>query len=236
MPEIDEGTYNKYLYFVNQIYETDAFVGQLIRTLEDYPEPLIVVFYGDHLPTLDITQEDLKEGTPYQMDYVIWDNMDLEHSKEDLSAYQMSAMITERLGYNSGLLNRFHQTMKDSPDYQEELQLLQYDMLYGDRNVYGGINPFKKTKMTMGVESITISDVYVRGEGLFVKGTHFTPFSEVYVDKEKVDTIYIDDQTLIVPNIAPIKGMDIKVSQVTVTGRKLSSTSTWKVEQESLLQ
>lgn len=229
---IDEGTYNKYLYFVNQVYETDAFIGQLIEELETYPEPLMVVFYGDHLPSLDISMEDLKSGTPYQMDYVIWDNMDLDHSQEDVDAYQMSAMITERLGYNTGLLNRFHQTMKDSPSYQEELQLLQYDMLYGDRNVYGGINPYKKTKMTMGVETIAITDVYQGGEVIFVKGNHFTPFSEVYLNKEKVVTLYIDEHTLIVPNGTLESDMAIKVSQVTDTGVKLGSTSTWKMTEE----
>jgi phosphoglycerol transferase MdoB-like AlkP superfamily enzyme len=227
--DIDEATYNKYLYFVNQIYETDAFVGKLIRTLEDYPEPLVVVFYGDHLPSFDIAADDLKEGTPYQMDYVIWDNMGLNKIDEDLSAYQMSSMITERLGINTGLLNRFHQTMKDSPDYQDELQLLQYDMLYGDRNVYSGINPYKKTKMTMGIDPISITDVYLRGEGLFISGKHFTPFSEVYIDKEKVNTLFIDGQTLIVPNLTLKDGMAIKVSQVTETGKKLSSTDTWNI-------
>lgn len=233
--KIDEGTYNKYLYFVNQIYETDAFIGKLTRTLQDFPEPTIVVFYGDHLPTLDITEDDLKEGTPYQMDYVIWDNMGLEKIDEDLSAYQLSAMVTERLGYHVGLLNRFHQTKKDAPDYQEQLQLLQYDMLYGDRNVYEGVNPFKPTKMTMGIDAVTVTNAYMRGEGAFIKGQNFTPFSEVYADKVRLDTLFIDDTTLIIPNLTLVEGMKIKVSQVTVTNKKLSSTSNWTIDERQLL-
>lgn len=233
---LEELTYNKYLYYANQVYETDVFVGDLIQTLEDFPEPIVVVFYGDHMPSLDITDEDLKDGTPFQIEYVIWDNMGLEKTNQDFMAYQMGSTVMERLGYSNGLLNLFHQTMKDTEDYEEELQMLQYDMLYGDKNVYGGINPFKKKKMKMGVDPINILDVVNKGEAIIVSGQNFTMWSEVFLNNEKSETVFLDSQTLLVPHVNLEPDTTVKVSQITRTGRVLSSCDPWTNEIEEAIE
>ncbi len=226
---MNESTYNKYLYYVNQVYETDAFVGDLIKELEDYPEPVVVVFYGDHMPTLDITEDDLRDGTPFQTEYVMWDNMGLERVENDLMAYQLGSMVMERLGYDNGLLNKFHQQKKNDPDYEKELELLQYDMLYGNMEAYGGKTPYKKKKMTMGVDPITIEDVAFRGEAIFITGHNFTAWSEAFLNNVQQETIFVDEKTLIVSKGSLEEGTKVKVSQITDTGRKLSSTATFKI-------
>ena len=45
---------------MNQIHEMDQFVKELTDALADYPEDVILVMYGDHLPTMGLTVEDLK--------------------------------------------------------------------------------------------------------------------------------------------------------------------------------
>ncbi len=50
---------NAFTYYVNQCHETDAFLGSLIATLNAFEEPVVLVLYGDHLPNLDITEEEL---------------------------------------------------------------------------------------------------------------------------------------------------------------------------------
>lgn len=50
----------KWEYYVNQIHEMDQFVKELTDALADYPEDVILVMYGDHLPTMGLTVEDLK--------------------------------------------------------------------------------------------------------------------------------------------------------------------------------
>ena len=45
---------------MNQVYEMDQFVGDLIKAVEARKEPSVVVFYGDHLPTMGLKAEDLK--------------------------------------------------------------------------------------------------------------------------------------------------------------------------------
>lgn len=221
---MEKATYYKYLYYVNQIHEEDAFVGELISTLKNYPEPLIVVFYGDHLPTLDITEEDLFSGSPFQTEYVMWNNMGLKAVQKDYNAYQLGSMVMQILGYNNGLINKYHQEMFDSPDYESELELLQYDMLYGNKDAYNGINPYIKKEMLMGINPITITNVEPMGEAIFVSGNNFTKWSEVYFDNKQQDTIFLDEHTLIVTGAELIEGMNIIVSQVTDTGKKLSST------------
>ncbi len=50
--------------------------------LADYPEDVILVMYGDHLPTMGLTVEDLKNKYLFQTEYVIWDNMGLTKKDE----------------------------------------------------------------------------------------------------------------------------------------------------------
>lgn len=47
-------------YYVNQLHEEDQFVSDLIDTLNKRGEPTVVLFYGDHLPTMGLQDSDLK--------------------------------------------------------------------------------------------------------------------------------------------------------------------------------
>lgn len=52
----DEALHNRWEYYVNQVYEMDQFAGNLVKAIEQRGEPSVVVFYGDHLPTMDWRQ------------------------------------------------------------------------------------------------------------------------------------------------------------------------------------
>lgn len=71
----------------------DNFVKELTDALADYPEDVILVMYGDHLPTMGLTVEDLKNKYLFQTQYVMWDNFGLEKKDENLAAYQMAAEV-----------------------------------------------------------------------------------------------------------------------------------------------
>ena len=43
---------SKLNYYVSQLHEVDAFVGALYRAVMDLNEETVLVFYGDHLPSL----------------------------------------------------------------------------------------------------------------------------------------------------------------------------------------
>ena len=94
----------KWEYYVNQIHEMDQFVKELTDALADYPEDVILVMYGDHLPTMGLTVEDLKNKYLFQTEYVIWDNMGLTKKDENLASYQIAAEVLDRVGIHEGTI------------------------------------------------------------------------------------------------------------------------------------
>ncbi len=93
---------NKWEYYVNEIHEMDNFVKELTDKLADYPEDVVLVMYGDHLPTMGLTVEDLKNKYLFQTEYVMWDNFGLKKKNENLAAYQMAAEVMDRVGIHEG--------------------------------------------------------------------------------------------------------------------------------------
>ena len=100
---------NKWEYYVNEIHEMDNFVKELTDKLADYPEDVVLVMYGDHLPTMGLTVEDLKNKYLFQTEYVMWDNFGLKKKNENLAAYQMAAEVMDRVGIHEGTVFRYHQ-------------------------------------------------------------------------------------------------------------------------------
>ena len=106
----------KWEYYVNQIHEMDQFVKELTDALADYPEDVILVMYGDHLPTMGLTVEDLKNKYLFQTEYVIWDNMGLTKKDENLASYQIAAEVLDRVGIHEGY---DHEISSGKKKYQE---------------------------------------------------------------------------------------------------------------------
>lgn len=196
---ISEGLHCAYEYFMNQLNKTDEFVGELINYLEDFQEPTVLVMYGDHFPALEIENEQLAYGSKFQTEYIIWSNYGLEAPDQDIYAYQMSSYIMDLIGFDNGVMNVFHKTYADDEDYLEEMKLLQYDMLYGDMNVFDGINPYEPTAMTFGVQPILVSGVEVTGEMVQVLGTGFTESSQIFINDQMVESYFINGNTLMIP-------------------------------------
>ncbi|PKM93581.1 MAG: arylsulfatase [Firmicutes bacterium HGW-Firmicutes-1] len=225
--DIDESYMIGFDYFVNQLAETDKFIGELIDELSVYDEPTVVVFYGDHLPAMSFENGHLVNNNKFQTEYILWSNFPMEQTNRDLNAYQLNAYVMERLGYDEGILTKFHQTYEGEPDYQEELEILQYDMLYGDRNVFQGENPYIEKTIQMGVFEVVVTNVLEKGEVIFIEGENFTPWSVVYIEEEPMETLYIDENTLIVPyEIFTDQG--IYVAQVSDNNKILSQSKEWK--------
>ena len=134
----DEGRTNAWEYYVNQLYETDQFVGELLQKLKERGEPTVLVLYGDHLPTMGLEAKDLKNRYLYNTNYVIWDNIGLQKEDRNIPSYQIMADVFDRLDIHSGTIFNYHQTRRQTKHYLSDLELLQYDILYGEQYVYGG--------------------------------------------------------------------------------------------------
>lgn len=192
---------NAWEYYVNQLHEMDDFVKVLTDTLADYPEDVVLVMYGDHLPTMGLTVEDVDNKYLFQTEYVIWDNFGLEKKDENLAAYQIAAEVMDRVGIHDGTIFRYHQARRNTKNYQVDLETLQYDILYREKYAYGGKSPYKKTKMRLGLYDVTLDSISLVSEADYtyqIRGTNFTPSSQVKLNGEWYETSYINSTTLII--------------------------------------
>lgn len=211
-------------YYVNQVYEEDAFLRSLVQTLETCGEPTILVLYGDHLPSISAAEDNMAKGDLLQTEYVIWDNIGLEEQDLDLEAYQLSASILKKLGIQSGFLNSFHQSFAETPRYQEYLELLEYDMLYGEKAVYGGSDGYRPTDMQMGIKPIALEQYRMLGSTLYVFGSEFTPYSRICINGDPADTVFISSGAIKADDLSLEEEDQITVAQVGEDGIFLSET------------
>lgn len=220
-------------YYVNQIAEVDLFVKELYDAVMALEEETVIVFYGDHLPSLMISDSDLTDCTKFQTEYLIIDNYTDKNNADygDLFAYQLSAKVLEHVGINNGILTKLHQNYSDKEFYQEWLNCLQYDMLGGNgkRYVYDGNFEYYKRmdSMKMGIEDIKITGYKYEDGNLYVYGENFTKWSTIVVDKKTCDnTIFIDENMLVVPFDNDFDSAQyLLVDQVSDDGVHLSSSN-----------
>lgn len=221
---------NRFANYLHLISQTDNFVGKLIKDLETYDEPVICIFYGDHLPGLDLTADILSTGSLYASRYVIWNNYGAKLEGANLQAYRLSANLLKQLGMTGGVITKLHQSYELEPeadsDYYDKLEMLQYDLLYGDQSAYeNGVNPYRPVNLTMGsvpIEITSVSNLYGR---VLVNGQNFTEASAILIDGTVYPTAFISSAQIIaiVPRTTPIS--TVCVAQLTSDGTELSRTA-----------
>ena len=211
----DEALKNKWEYYVNQVYEMDQFVGDLIKAVEERNEPSVVVFYGDHLPTMGLKAEDLKSRYLYNTNYVIWDNIGLQKDDKNIPAYQLMSEVLNRLDIHSGTVFNYHQQRKGTKNYLSDLELLQYDILYGKQYVYNGKAPITEGHMVMGIRNVSLSSIVPQlNSGYSLYGENFTKYSRVYVNGEKQKSRFLNNTRINLSETELKDGDVIQVGQV----------------------
>lgn len=215
----DEKKQNQFTDYANKIYEMDKFIKQLIEAVKEYGEDTVIVFFGDHLPSLEISNKDLTYESKFWTNYFIWDNIGLKREEKTMEAYQLSSYVLEKLNITTGFLNQFHQTMKDEEDYRKKLKLVEYDLLYGHNYINKGKNPYEATKMEFGVKDITLDRIQFWRDTVVIKGDNFTQYSKVTVNGARQKTKFIDSHTLEIESSAFLKkdGTVIRVDQTNET-------------------
>ena len=189
----DEGMKNAWTYYVNQLNEADRFIKELTDELSKRDEDTIVVMFGDHLPTMGLEDSDMKSGDIFKTKYATWNNFGLPKQDADLTAYQLLAHITGQMGIHEGTMFTYTQTQADSSTYQNGLDNLQYDLLYGERYAYNGEDLYPATDLVMDVEDVNVTSVRknVLNNTLAVYGSNFTKNAKIFVNGEKVPTTYL---------------------------------------------
>lgn len=199
----DEAANNQWEYYVNMIHEVDKFIKNLTDALNQRGEDTIVVFFGDHLPSLGLADGDMVSGDIFKTKYATWNNFGLPKEDADLAAYELLASTTNALDIHEGTIFTYEQNALDKGTNKYEsfligLNHLQYDLLYGERYAYNGENPYPATELVMGVEETAIQEVRPSSyEGyVTLSGENFTRWSRIFVNGEKVPTFYINGSKL----------------------------------------
>jgi len=207
----DESKKNQWEYYINQVYEMDQFIGELVETLSEFDEDVVLVMYGDHLPTLGLEVSDVKNRYLFQTEYVIWDNMGLSEKDQNISSYQIGAEVLNQLDIHVGTIFTYHQNRRNSKNYQVNLEELQYDILYGNQYAYGQENPFEATEIQMGLEEIKVNNVKnVTDDRIYIYGSNFTVSSQVRINGKQQNTVFVSSKLLIV-NDNTVKEDDVIV-------------------------
>lgn len=218
--------------YVNALTGTDDFLRNLIRALVRFDEPTIVVVYGDHLPALDLEGGMLSTGSVYATRYAIWNNYGGSFEAPDLEAYRLSANLLRQLGFSGGVVTKLHQS--DDPtetdeEYLRKLEVLEYDMLYGDQEAFEGEYPYAPTDMRLGSRDITVEGADLEYRRLLVTGENFTEFSAIVSGGQVMDTIYIDSQRLAARVDDPAAIERFCVAQIARDGTELGRTEEWVI-------
>ena len=129
---------------------------------------------------------------------------------------------------------QYHQSYDDEDygiGYLTELEILEYDLVYGDNYLYDGDSPYEATDMRLGIHNIVINSANYRYGRLMVKGNGFNEFSKVVIDGEIKATAYIDTHTLaVVMDEFPEEAASVAVAQISNEGIELSRTDEFPAE------
>lgn len=208
-------------YYVNEIHEVDKFIGNLVDDLGQRDEKTMVIMFGDHLPTMNLQNENMESGDIFKTKYITWNNYGLPKEDADITAYQLMAHMLDATGIHEGTILSYHQsadadlTSEEDQSYIDGLELLQYDVLYGEHYAYGGKDIYPASELELGLEDAVIEDIRVEGSLLVVTGERFTPWSVVYVNGEPVKTKQYTEGCLTVSleEYTPEAGDEIVVNQ-----------------------
>ena len=225
----DEAAANQWTYYVNQLNAADKFISSLIDKLSQRDEETIVVMFGDHLPTMGLTDNDMKSGSIYKTKYITWNNFGLPKEDADLYSYQLLASITDSVGIHEGTIFNYHQTQSESATYLEGLENLQYDLLYGKRYSYNGEDLYPASDLVMGLDEVEITSVRPSAieDKIYIFGKNFTQSSRVFINGEKVPCSQVSTGMLSINSKYLTDGDSIVVNQMGSSNTVFRSSNEW---------
>ena len=74
----------------------------------------------------------------------------------------------------------FHQNSQYAmtEEASRDMELLQYDILYGKRYAYHGADPYPASELQMGVQDVTANRTELKADGLHIHGSNYTNWSK----------------------------------------------------------
>jgi hypothetical protein len=129
------------------------------------------------------------------------------------------------VGIHEGTMTRFQQASLDSENYSSGMEMLEYDMLYGENYSHDGVNPYEMQLLQMGVDEITISDAVFTNGDLYIFGNNLTTGGDAFINDEMQKTSYYNANMIVVRNAEVEDGDLICVKQSGKNKKPLSSSN-----------
>ena len=178
----------------------DQFIGNLIEAVNELNEPTIIVFYGDHFPAIGLSESNISIRTLKKTPYLIWDNMNLARENKDISAYELTSLILDKLSLPSTTLNMLHNSSLDEKTKTEYLNQLEYDMIYGKNYTADYEELVPSSEYKIGFKNVKINSIEIYDDNnILIKGENFNNYSNVYINGKYIEKISIDNNTLSIP-------------------------------------
>jgi phosphoglycerol transferase MdoB-like AlkP superfamily enzyme len=209
--------------YANLINQTDEDLQNLINTLENFNEPTIVVFFGDHIPAFgrDVYQEtnfnlSLNKAA-YETPFFIWSN-DKElnvhirnqiTNKVNMDANYLGAYVLNLLNCKTDVyMNNLYELYKQNsimdidnknPLYSD-IKLLAYDVLHGNQFLYDISGyPKENNRYMLGYDPKCNNVIISENDENYIidaLGSNFTWMSEIYINGNRCKTIFKDSNRL----------------------------------------
>lgn len=189
--------------YVNRMHSLDIQIARLVAYINQSDEPTLLVFFSDHLPNLSaVTDKKTYDLDLYVTPYLIYSNAPLEEALpyDDMTSYQLGAYTLNLLGIQDGTMHKVHDLYATSDDYQETLDSVQKDLLYGEGRFYEGRLLPTSSNLFFGLGELQIEAIEQEGEILHIYGNGFSSESRVYLDQQQLRTTFVSSTHLQVVN------------------------------------
>ena len=189
--------------YVNRMHSLDTQIARIVDYINQSDEPTLLVFFSDHLPNLSaVTDEKTYDLDLYVTPYLIYSNAPLEAALpyDDMTSYQLGAYALNLLGIQEGAMHKIHDLYATSDDYQETLDLVQKDLLYGEGRFYEGRLLPTSSNLFFGLGELQIEEIEQEGDILHIYGNGFSSESRVYLDQQALSTTFVSSTHLQVVN------------------------------------
>lgn len=207
--------------YFNKVMEVDNYIKELLSLVNNLDEPTVILFYSDHLPSIDIINNEKKFNSTEKnlTEYILWDNIGLDKENVDLESYQLSTYLLGKIEKLDGVMPTFHSVIGVKEDYMKSYELIQYDILYGRKYILN--SKTDSNSMEFGLGNLAVKGFYVENNKLFIEGTGFNNYSKILLNNSSVETEFIS-QGLISAEIPTQKIKSLSVVQEGMYGKPLS--------------
>lgn len=199
--KIDEKYLNQFYYYCEQVREMDQFVKQLDEMVTERKkktgEDTIIVYYGDHMPSLDYLYDGAEYLNRYESPYAYFSTFKIPKEENTIKdSYQIAENTLRMAGIKYGPMEKFHAYMKNDKDYLKKLELVQYDILFGEKYYLKDNEIQKENNIKMGIDDIKIKNVKKQGSKILLEGENFTERSFICLNDEILETKFINQNEI----------------------------------------